>query len=430
MLGRPLTWAWLLMLTSFSLPGREGAVSIGAIDWVAALKVGTRALALVALLSEIARQWRQPRRPEVTRAFWPLGLFVLWALMSTLWSPLKAATFGQSLSMSVLFLLAVALALGWREAHDSRVAFGHLAVGFLMISLAVLVADLVSHDLSGLNRDWEEGGSPGLWHPTTIAATASLGLIMLVALSVIEQKPMRRALLVPAAAVHVAILMMAVSRMALFMTAVGLALVLSTGVTRRQLASATLAMCLLGVVYPIIDPGFEKAAVAMDAAGLYLTRGESGEQLRTLSGRTELWQAVWASFLESPVLGHGFHVASADGELDVFGGPSYRTAHNALLHVLVSTGLIGTVLVLVGFTVPIRLAVRRLRADERSRRTGRFLLVLGCWYLGWSQLSESFMGQLAPESVLFFCALGVAIGQAAGQATGAHPVLAVTGARS
>jgi hypothetical protein len=53
-----------------------------------------------------------------------------------------------------------------------------------------------------------------------------------------------------------------------------------------------------------------------------------------------------------------------------------------------------------------------LRRDPAGRRLQQLLVVVGVWYLGWSLLSESFMGPLQPESVFFFAALGLAVGQA------------------
>ena len=58
-------------------------------------------------------------------------------------------------------------------------------------------------------------------------------------------------------------------------------------------------------------------------------------QLRSLTGRAEVWAAGWKLFIESPLLGYGFH---ADRLI-------LRThMHNAFMHALVQTGLIGTIL--------------------------------------------------------------------------------------
>jgi len=62
----------------------------------------------------------------------------------------------------------------------------------------------------------------------------------------------------------------------------------------------------------------------------------------SLSGRTYVWKAGWEAFKESPALGFGFH---ADRLL--FG----THLHNAVLHALVQTGLIGTIPFVAGLTL-------------------------------------------------------------------------------
>ncbi len=407
---------WLMMLVTFSLPGREGALSLGAIDPIAALKVGTRAVALLSLGLLIWWHWDQPARPRIARWLSPFGLFVLWAIASTAWSPLKVFSLGQAASLAALYGLACAVALTWSEPLDTRRVLRHLVLGLLLVSLTLFAVDLYSHDLSGLNREWTTGGAPGLLHPTTAAATASLGLVLLVVMPLIWKDAVALKLIVPGVLIHAAVLGMAVSRMALAMSALVVGTMLLKAATRLTLATVAIGICLAGILYPIFDPGFDKAAAAAGAVTGYLTRGESTEQLMSLTGRTDLWSAVWDAVPDSPIRGFGYQVASPDGEVDVFAGPAYRTAHNVLLQVLVSTGLVGTALFIVGLVVPLRRARSYLRRDEEGRRLWRLVLVLGAWYAGWGLLSESFMGPLAPESVVFFSVLGLAAGHAGARA--------------
>ena len=61
-----------------------------------------------------------------------------------------------------------------------------------------------------------------------------------------------------------------------------------------------------------------------------------------------------------------------------------------------------------------------------------FLLLMGGWFLAWGQLSESFMGPVQPESLVFFVLLGLGLGQvpaavsvaAPGPAPAGHPLAA------
>ena len=76
--------------------------------------------------------------------------------------------------------------------------------------------------------------------------------------------------------------------------------------------------------------------------GTFLLRGQATDEFFSLTGRTELWQQVYALVLERPLLGHGY-VASRSLLLKVL--PWAGEAHNALAENLLDVGLLGTVLV-------------------------------------------------------------------------------------
>ena len=410
-----LSCMWLLMLVTFSVPGREGPLSIATLDWIALLKVGTRILVSVALSTVVVRRWHAPNRPGVLRLLWPFFAFAVWAVASTLWSPLPAVTLGQAFTTVVLLLLAAAIAVEWRDESDTSAVLRQLTMASLAVSAILCGVHLIGGSWSGLDRSWDEGGAVGLMHPTSASATASLGLVTLVAAATIWRWPWSRAMLWPAALIHTAVLLMALSRTGLALAVLALGLLAPWRGSRMAMASGAVGLSVAAVVYPVFDPGFVLAGDLVGAAAEYVSRGESPETMRTLTGRTELWQAVWTSFLESPVVGYGYHVASSDGVLEVWGRPAVRTAHNLLLHVLASTGLVGLGLFAFGLIRPIRGAAAALRRDEGGRRLGRLLLVVGGWYLGWSLLNESFLGPLQPESVFFFAALGLAVGRTCGR---------------
>jgi len=84
----------------------------------------------------------------------------------------------------------------------------------------------------------------------------------------------------------------------------------------------------------------------------YLTFGRPFDP--TLTGRTVVWQAGWALFLESPLVGLGFH---ADR---IFLEGAHM--HNAFLHALVQTGLLGTIPFVAAFVAIWILILRLYRA--------------------------------------------------------------------
>ncbi len=406
----PLVSLWMLLSATFTLPGRTGPESLASLDALALFKVGVRGLVFGALVLAIMRLRTNASRPATSQDFRPFGIFVVWSLASCLWSPLTAFSAGQALTLFTQFLLAVALALAWRSGRDTSAVLGQLSVAFLLVCAALLAVHAVNPELSGLGRVGSDRPAVGLFHPTTAGGTASLGLVLVVACRLIWGWRWTRVLLLPSLVVFPIVLFMAASR-----TALGLAIVLVVLLVygmgdRRWLGALALVGSLGGIAYPLADPGLDTARRAINASTDYARRGESTESLESLTGRTELWAALWESFLEAPLVGHGYFVTSTEGKVDVWSGPANRSAHNIFLQVAVSTGLIGLGLFLVGLWRPIAAAYRRFGVTGEGRRLRRAAVVLGAWYLGWSALSESFMGPLSPESVLAFSLLGLMAG--------------------
>jgi len=340
----------------------------------------------------------------------PLGIFVLWCLVSCLWSPLPAFSVGEALTLVTLFLLAVALALVWRTSGDTLAVLGQLSVAFLLICAGLLAVYAVNPELSGLARSSDRLGAVGLLHPTKVGATASLGLVLVVACRLIWNWRWTRVLLLPSLVVFPIVLLLAASRMALGLTIVLTGLMVCTWGHRRWLATLLLVVSLGGIMYPLADPELEAARRAVGASTDLALRGESVDELRTLTGRTELWAALHKSFLQAPFVGHGYFVTSGTGELEVWSRSTNILAHNLLLQVAVSTGLVGLTLFLVGLWRPVAAGCRRLGFTSEGRRLRTAAAVLGAWYLGWGLLSESFMGALSPEAVLAFSLFGLVAG--------------------
>ena len=60
---------------------------------------------------------------------------------------------------------------------------------------------------------------------------------------------------------------------------------------------------------------------------------------------------------------------------------------------------------------PLTSSLCRLAVRADTRRLAAILALTVVWYFGWSLLNESFMGPVQPESVVFFCVLGMAVGR-------------------
>ncbi|MCP3955988.1 MAG: O-antigen ligase family protein [Desulfobacterales bacterium] len=420
-----LNWAiliiWLLILFTFTLPGRSVPSSLGGLDLVAIVKLGARMLGFAAFTFIVVHSWHSPLRPLLVKCFFPLSLYTAWSVFSTLWSPLQAISIGQASGLLVQVQLAFVIALYCSSSKDySRILY-HLNLAMLFYSSAVLVVALISYDASGLNR---ELNPRGFIDPTAAGATASLGLVAILSVRFIWNWQWSRLLLIPSVLIHSIMLAMAYSRTAI---AVGLFCVLLVLMFFTQRIIITLAItlfCTVAAGYILMDPHLDSIAIVNELVSEGAQRGETSEQMQSFNGRTQLWEQIWISIKEAPMKGHGYFMTSATGYNDVWSdykSPVTLTAHNVFLQVLVSTGLIGFILFLWGIGKPLLMFTGAQFSKPGKRKMGAFMTIISTWYLTWGMLCSSFMGPVRVESIFFFTILGLAVGSIVSyRQTGGH----------
>ncbi|WP_390881387.1 O-antigen ligase family protein [Thalassoroseus pseudoceratinae] len=211
---------------------------------------------------------------------------------------------------------------------------------------------------------------------------------------------------------HTMVLVLSANRLCFLVNAITLLTVFYFYGSRLLTSISLATLCILGTSYLLIDPYFSLFESLGSNVVSYASRGQDVSQLSALSGREEMWTAQWKSFLESPVIGHGYFVTSKEGQMYVWYNWANYTAHNLVLQVAVTTGVVGLTLFLLGLVRSYLKATYQLRHKPNYRRLGDFLGLIGMWYLGWSTMNESIMGPVQPESVFFFVMLGIAIGNA------------------
>ena len=248
--------------------------------------------------------------------------------------------------------------------------------------------------------------------------TASLGLVILLAARLLWGWRWSSLLLVPGGVMHCAVLFMAIDR-----TAIGLAVILSFFVlcmfgNRTWLAVACLTLSAAGVIYMTLDPGLQIAGTGVERVVGYMARDQTVDQLTAFSGRSELWETMWQSAMESPWIGHGYFVTSSTGVLDIWGRSANFTAHNMFFQVFVTTGVVGVVLFMWALWRPGWLAIRSIRGDDTIRALAIFGSLIAIWGFGWGLLGPGIVGQTIPTTVVFFAVLGLVAGQLAPAAVG------------
>jgi O-antigen ligase len=108
-----------------------------------------------------------------------------------------------------------------------------------------------------------------------------------------------------------------------------------------------------------------------------VSRSGDASEILTLTGRTELWAFVWNKFTDRPLFGYGFNSAEAVLSRDWYGNADAGyNAHNVILQALLTTGIAGTIPLLVAITV---LTYRwfTVRGQSLSSYLIPYVLILG-----------------------------------------------------
>lgn len=96
----------------------------------------------------------------------------------------------------------------------------------------------------------------------------------------------------------------------------------------------------------------------VDRVFAHITRGESVEDMKTMTGRTRDWATGWEYIVKSPVIGYGFQADRYLVRMHI---------HNTYLYVLITAGFLGLLPFLAGLVGVWVAAYRILRRDVAAR---------------------------------------------------------------
>ena len=302
------------------------------------------------------------------RAILSIGLFALFAIVSTLWSPTPVYSAAGSIGFltALLFACAVAVELPKDRLYQTVVASFVIYVGLNIIAAIALpdIAWLANYGDSGSSR--LQGVSS---HPNILGKEMATFICLCLPLALVRNQ--RRAAFVLASLAFL-IIVATQSRTSLGATLLCLSLPI---LLRAEVAKPLtgLVMIVTGMAMVAIAIGFvPDIRSILDGA----SRTSDASEIFTLTGRTELWGFVWGRILEAPMLGHGFGAAEAVLSAQWWGAPDAGVgAHNTWLQSLLIVGVIGTI-PFIWFHVELLL---RLRAKQPSmtRFLSTYLLILG-----------------------------------------------------
>ncbi len=301
--------------------------------------IGVRRLPIVVLILMTPIALVALRSPTLPRALWsrPVRGFTIaiaWGLLTIAWSVVPSSTTRAMLSIVGLFVFAVWYVTEFGFARFTHVYVGSMAgvltAGFIRDLIIVLGSDTI-HRFDGYGV-----------HATDLARLA-LVTVVLATVQIVER----------------------ISRhwVMWWGLVIGTVSLVATG-TRTTLIA--LVLCLFVVSWRTLGLGRTVLIGVVMAAGLavafssvpdpskFVARDEQGRDITSVSGRLTIWSVAVDLTRDSPVVGHGvasgellFPRASAAGDLPVL---IISHAHNMLLEITVTQGLIGLALTGIALT--------------------------------------------------------------------------------
>ena len=302
------------------------------LDWQNAMKLALWAAAALVGICRLGTADGQLRRPPMLCALAYVGI----ALLSTVWSVTANYSFATAFGMAALLLFALAVCELATERQILLVSAAALTL-FVLVSWVVYWTDPALGQSPFILPD--AGGI--VMRMCGIAGQAnSLGHVLVVYLGVLfllwYRGHVRAWLVLAPAALGMVTLIASDSRSSLFSLIVAIMAI----VARQRLwlwATGLIAICA-GMLALVSVP-----LHLLVGLGEEFSRSGDPSELFTLTGRTDIWQFAWSRIVEQPWLGFGYNSSKVLLPQFLGIGILIDEAHNMLLQSLLSTGIVGTI---------------------------------------------------------------------------------------
>ena len=292
----------------------------------------------------------------------------------------------------------------WRSDADTERIVKHLSLAIFVLSVVLIGLHFGMPRSGALTKE-----SAGVLHSTNAGATGGLGIVLALAARLLWSSKWSKWWYV-IVGTEVIMMLIGGNRLSVIVTSITVAFLLLLAL-HRGIAGMFLVIVSLAVAgFISADPSLSLVEKATKEVGIYAKQGQTKTQINSLSGRSEMWRKIWKSYLQSPIIGHGYFVTTKKGRIYVWHEWGNWTAHNVFLQTLATVGATGLVLLITGLLFLFKGTLSGLKFVNGIEPSITLLIVLTTWYFGWGFLNSSFVGPMQPESVVFSALLGIAVG--------------------
>ena len=290
-----------------------------------------------------------------------LTIYALFAMLSSIWSSTPLYSSGAGVALLSVVAICALVTVMLEQEQLIKVISVALTI-FLILSITRIAVYLLAGTGMGDVRYSGFAGSPN-----NLGRIGGLLLLFMWLQHQLSKKVSVKGL--APYLIGIAALVLSQSRTAMIAAALSIWASLSTKRRLTLIATSFFAALIITplVAYDIVSP--EQGAQA-------ISRGGTVGEVTTLTGRTYIWTYGWRKFQQSPVYGHGYAATREFMPKEYFTmyGWTTNTLHNTVLQSLVTTGVIGTALILFIWLLQAKQFLRR----KSSYRDAIFTLVVVC----------------------------------------------------
>ena len=327
----------------------------------AARSVGLGVAAFWAITVIITRRFRKPNTFHLVA-----GLFVLWNLMSALWSTNVDRTVTQTISYIQLFGLAIIL---WDLCTTRAAMLATLQM--YVFGTYVLLGNTLSNYTSGSSYYYDRFSADGT-NPDDLGLLLALGIPVAsyLASSKYNSKFDSILSLINYAYIPLALMGIALSgtRTALVAALPGILFSVASLKRPRLWTRMAIFLTIVGAFFVLLPLVPTASLERLGTTGSELSGGD-------LNGRASLWRQGFAAFVKQPIVGVG---ANMFRSVNTIG----KVAHNTYISVSVELGVIGLLLFMAMLGIA---ALKAWRQEGWDRRV--WLAILLAWAIGASTLT-------------------------------------------